>query len=207
MGMGNSPQMSQHGGMGNSPQMSQHGGMPNSPQMSQHGGMGNSPQMSQHGGMRGNPPGANHQQFPQQTPVSPSYNNYSNIPPSFNSSVNSNYDQRKFGQSPGEPEQRSFISNEPTSPNRESRVSRESTSSITSGMQNVRISDNGRGADSKFHEFEKVRIEYLRRGKLYEDTSFFPNDASIYYSRHPPYDFEWRRAKVSLVFMLVDEIL
>lgn len=49
--------------------------------------------------------------------------------------------------------------------------------------------------DTQLHEFEKVRLENLQRGKLYEDTLFLPTDSSLYFSRHPPYDFEWRRAK------------
>ncbi|CAL1537331.1 unnamed protein product [Lymnaea stagnalis] len=49
--------------------------------------------------------------------------------------------------------------------------------------------------DSKFHEFEKVRVDYLRRGKLYEDTVFLPVNASAYFSREPPMALEWIRAK------------
>lgn len=53
-------------------------------------------------------------------------------------------------------------------------------------------------SDSSFYEFEKVRLDYLRRGKLYEDTVFLPNDASIYFSRNPPFRIDWLRARVSL---------
>lgn len=51
--------------------------------------------------------------------------------------------------------------------------------------------------DNSFYEFEKVRLDYLRRGKLYEDTVFLPTDASIYFSRNPPFRIDWMRAKVS----------
>ncbi|XP_059154778.1 calpain-9-like [Physella acuta] len=49
--------------------------------------------------------------------------------------------------------------------------------------------------DSKFHEFEKVRVDYMRRGKLYEDTVFLPSNTSVYFSREPPIPLEWTRAK------------
>ena len=53
-------------------------------------------------------------------------------------------------------------------------------------------------ADNTFHEFEKVRVDYLRRGKVYEDTVFLPTDTSAYYSAQPPMQLEWIRAKVSM---------
>ncbi|XP_012942074.1 calpain-9 [Aplysia californica] len=78
--------------------------------------------------------------------------------------------------------------------NRNGRDLRGSTSSTQS--YGPRVEDSSRVvADAKFREFEKVRVDYLRRGKLYEDTMFLPADSSIYFSRQPPYDFEWLRAK------------
>lgn len=58
-------------------------------------------------------------------------------------------------------------------------------------------------SDSRFHEFEKIRVEHQRKAQLYEDTTFLPNDASLYYSRSPPYQFEWIRSKVRNVLGFV----
>uniref|UniRef100_A0A0B7A6W7 Calpain catalytic domain-containing protein n=1 Tax=Arion vulgaris TaxID=1028688 RepID=A0A0B7A6W7_9EUPU len=78
------------------------------------------------------------------------------------------------------------------------RVSREIITSPSSVQNPANISNNrstALTADNSFYEFEKVRLDYLRRGKLYEDTIFVPSDASVYYSRNPPFRIDWMRAK------------
>ncbi|KAH9519565.1 Calpain-1 catalytic subunit [Bulinus truncatus] len=89
------------------------------------------------------------------------------------------------------------------------RNSQNSTSSHSSyssqGTQGIAIanpmprssstSSNISAVDNKLHEFEKVRVDYLRRGKLYEDGVFLPSISSIYFSREPPVPIEWIRAK------------
>ncbi|OWF56833.1 calpain-A-like isoform X3 [Mizuhopecten yessoensis] len=42
-------------------------------------------------------------------------------------------------------------------------------------------------------DFDTRRSECLRRGVLYEDPDFLPQDTSVYYSRNPPYRIEWKR--------------
>lgn len=42
-------------------------------------------------------------------------------------------------------------------------------------------------------DFESLRQDCLRKNVLYEDPYFPANDKSLYYSRYPPYKFEWLR--------------
>ena len=58
-------------------------------------------------------------------------------------------------------------------------------------------SANAHGLSSSGSDFDSVRRECLRRNILYEDPDFPANDRSLYFSRHPPYRFEWLRPGVS----------
>jgi hypothetical protein len=49
------------------------------------------------------------------------------------------------------------------------------------------------------NDFESVREDCLRRRMLYEDPEFPAADKSVYFSRHPPYRFEWLRPGVSIL--------
>ncbi|KAL4237592.1 hypothetical protein ACF0H5_002306 [Mactra antiquata] len=52
-------------------------------------------------------------------------------------------------------------------------------------------------AHNRFHRgssnFDQIRMDCLRRGIMFEDPDFPANDTSLYYSRTPPYRFEWKR--------------
>lgn len=45
-------------------------------------------------------------------------------------------------------------------------------------------------------DFERLRQQCLRNRKLYEDTNFLAAVSSLYFSRQPPYRFEWKRPAV-----------
>ncbi|KAK6998453.1 calpain-9 [Biomphalaria glabrata] len=123
--------------------------------------------------------------LPQQV-NSPNYSNILNY-----SNTSANYDKDGFG-----------IKGAPRDRN-----SQNSTSSHSSySSQGVAVANpiprstpstytSSKAVDNRLHEFEKVRMDYLRRGKLYEDTIFLPSNASIYFSREPPVPLEWVRAK------------
>ncbi|KAH3856513.1 calpain-9-like [Dreissena polymorpha] len=52
-------------------------------------------------------------------------------------------------------------------------------------------------AHNRFHRgssnFDQIRMDCLRRGIMFEDPDFPASDTSLYYSRTPPYRFEWKR--------------
>lgn len=58
----------------------------------------------------------------------------------------------------------------------------------------TRADVEGRGATPS--SFDSIRLECLRRGKLFEDKDFPAADQSLYYSRQPPFRFEWKRPGV-----------
>ncbi len=47
-------------------------------------------------------------------------------------------------------------------------------------------------------DFDVLKTDCLKRRILYEDAEFPAVDTSLYYSRHPPYMFEWMRPPVSI---------
>lgn len=47
-------------------------------------------------------------------------------------------------------------------------------------------------------DFESKRVQCLRKRTLFEDPDFLASDSSLYYSRDPPYRFEWKRPSVSV---------
>ena len=50
---------------------------------------------------------------------------------------------------------------------------------------------NGRLCDQ---DFEELRATALESGELFEDPEFPPDDQSLFFSKDPPYAFEWKRA-------------
>ena len=50
---------------------------------------------------------------------------------------------------------------------------------------------NGRLCDQ---DFEELRAAALESGELFEDPEFPPDDQSLFFSKDPPYAFEWKRA-------------
>ncbi|XP_041352940.1 calpain-9-like [Gigantopelta aegis] len=51
----------------------------------------------------------------------------------------------------------------------------------------------GRGGQRNDRDFDRLRTACLKRNVLYQDQEFLPCDTSLYYSRRPPYQFEWKR--------------
>ena len=47
-------------------------------------------------------------------------------------------------------------------------------------------------------DFDAIRQDCLQKRTLYEDPYFPATDKSLYYSRFPPYRFEWLRPSVSI---------
>jgi calpain len=43
-------------------------------------------------------------------------------------------------------------------------------------------------------DFEELRAAALESGELFEDPEFPPDDQSLFFSKDPPYAFEWKRA-------------
>lgn len=46
-------------------------------------------------------------------------------------------------------------------------------------------------------EYERIRRQCLKRGELYEDPEFATTQTSVFYHQTPPYQFVWKRPKVS----------
>lgn len=44
--------------------------------------------------------------------------------------------------------------------------------------------------------FDNIRSDLLRRGILFEDPEFLAQDASVYFSRSPPFRLDWKRPAV-----------
>ncbi|XP_046577597.1 LOW QUALITY PROTEIN: calpain-9-like [Haliotis rubra] len=49
------------------------------------------------------------------------------------------------------------------------------------------------GDNRDISEFDRLRQQCLRNRKLYEDSNFLAAVSSLYYSRQPPYRFDWKR--------------
>lgn len=47
-------------------------------------------------------------------------------------------------------------------------------------------------------EYERIRRACLKRGELWEDPDFPATQASVFYHQTPPFQFTWKRPKVSL---------
>ncbi|KAL5008896.1 hypothetical protein ScPMuIL_014477 [Solemya velum] len=54
---------------------------------------------------------------------------------------------------------------------------------------------DGEGRGPRPNSFDSIRLECLRRGKLFEDKDFPAADQSLYFSRVPPFRFEWKRPR------------
>ena len=50
---------------------------------------------------------------------------------------------------------------------------------------------NGKLCDQ---DFEELRTAAMESGELFEDPEFPPDDQSLFFSKDPPYAFEWKRA-------------
>ena len=48
-------------------------------------------------------------------------------------------------------------------------------------------------------DFEELRAAALESGELFEDPEFPPDDQSLFFSKDPPYAFEWKRASEILI--------
>lgn len=60
-------------------------------------------------------------------------------------------------------------------------------------------------------EYERIKRACQKRGELWEDPDFPATQASVFYHQTPPFQFTWKRPKVSslikcplaLLFLLV----
>ena len=56
--------------------------------------------------------------------------------------------------------------------------------------------------------FEEIRQECLDNGELFTDPEFPPDDQSLFYSKDPPFAFEWKRAsEISETACLIEGML
>jgi len=46
-------------------------------------------------------------------------------------------------------------------------------------------------------EYERIKRSCLKRGELWEDPEFPATQASVFYHQTPPFQFQWKRPKVS----------
>lgn len=51
-------------------------------------------------------------------------------------------------------------------------------------------------------EYERIRRACLKRGELWEDPDFPATQASVFYHQTPPFQFTWKRPKVSTLLSL-----
>ncbi|CAI9730197.1 calpain-9-like isoform X2 [Octopus vulgaris] len=75
-------------------------------------------------------------------------------------------------------------------------TSHEETISYTNNNLNMSKEDtymSGKSNKQISRLYDIVRRNCKQQAELFEDKDFPANDASIYFSRHPPYQFEWRR--------------
>jgi len=49
-------------------------------------------------------------------------------------------------------------------------------------------------------EYERIKRSCLKRGELWEDPEFPATQASVFYHQTPPFQFQWKRPKVSFSF-------
>lgn len=54
-------------------------------------------------------------------------------------------------------------------------------------------------------DFDRIKHACLKRGELWEDPDFPATQSSVFYHQKPPFQFSWKRPKVSMV-VIVDEI-
>lgn len=47
-------------------------------------------------------------------------------------------------------------------------------------------------------EYERIKRSCLKRGELWEDPEFPATQASVFYHQTPPFNFQWKRPKVSV---------
>lgn len=47
-------------------------------------------------------------------------------------------------------------------------------------------------------EYERIKRSCLKRGELWEDSEFPATQASVFYHQTPPFQFQWKRPKVSI---------
>ena len=65
---------------------------------------------------------------------------------------------------------------------------------------------SGLRARGEVQDFEKLRAECRRSGRLFEDPEFPATDCSIFFSRTPPRPFQWKRPHVSPVKVTVGSV-
>ena len=46
-------------------------------------------------------------------------------------------------------------------------------------------------------DYQQIKLECLRNGQLFEDSTFPPTDATLFFSQKPPRRFVWKRPGVS----------
>lgn len=52
-------------------------------------------------------------------------------------------------------------------------------------------------------DFERIRRSCMKRGELWEDPDFPATQTSVFYHQTPPFQFVWKRPKVSCIFIAV----
>lgn len=50
-------------------------------------------------------------------------------------------------------------------------------------------------------DYERIRRSCLKRGELWEDPEFPATQTSVFYHQTPPFQFVWKRPKVSYLFL------
>lgn len=56
-------------------------------------------------------------------------------------------------------------------------------------------------------EFEKIKRSLIKKGELFEDPDFPATQTSVFYHQTPPFQFVWKRPKVSDAFNLLNYLL
>jgi len=52
-------------------------------------------------------------------------------------------------------------------------------------------------------EYERIKRSCLKRGELWEDPEFPATQASVFYHQTPPFQFQWKRPKVSIFLIQI----
>lgn len=52
-------------------------------------------------------------------------------------------------------------------------------------------------------EYERIKRSCLKRGELWEDPEFPATQASVFYHQTPPFQFQWKRPKVSYWYLII----
>lgn len=47
-------------------------------------------------------------------------------------------------------------------------------------------------------DYERIKRACLKRGELWEDPDFPATQSSVFYHQTPPFQFQWKRPKVSI---------